>query len=122
MKDTLNFLKVIADETRLKIIMLLSKQDLCVCEIMDELAMSQPAVSHHLKILKKNKLVLDDKDGRWVFYSLNNKAFNLRLTAINNGLFAQIANNLAHRKTERNYGACMRIENELVPSNSKKVN
>jgi len=122
MQDTLDFLKVIADETRLKIILMLSRQDMCVCEIMEKLAMSQPAVSHHLRILKKNKLVTDDKDGRWVYYSLNDKVFNQRVTAVNNGLFAQINDNLVHRKTERNYSACMRIENEMEPFNSKKIN
>ncbi|KAF1085282.1 HTH-type transcriptional repressor AseR [Sporotomaculum syntrophicum] len=122
MKEMLDFLKVIVDETRLKIIFMLSMQDLCVCEIMEELAMSQPAVSHHLRILRKSNLVLDDKDGRWVFYSLNENVFKLRLAAINNGLFAQIADNLAHRKKERNYGACLRTENEMVPFNNKKVN
>jgi len=121
MKDTLDFLKVIADETRLKIILLLSKQDMCVCEIMDALAMSQPAVSHHLRILKKNNLVLDDKDGRWVYYSLNKQVFTQQLAVINNGLFQQIADNLESRKTERNYGTCLRIENEMVLFN-KKVN
>jgi len=122
MPDTLDFLKVIADETRLKIILMLSEQDMCVCEIMERLAMSQPAVSHHLRILKKNKLVTDDKDGRWVCYSLNDKVFNLRATAVNNDLFAQINDNLAHRKTERNYSACIRIESELASFNSKKIN
>ncbi len=122
MKDALDFLKVLADETRLKIIMMLSKQDMCVCEIMEELAMSQPAVSHHLRVLKKSKIVLDDKDGRWVFYSINKKIFTKQLAAINNGLFQQIANNLENRKMERNYGVCLRIENEMEPFNNKKVN
>ncbi len=122
MKNALDFFKVLADETRLKIIMMLSKQDMCVCEIMEELAMSQPAVSHHLRILKKSKVVLDDKDGRWVFYSLNKKIFTQQLAAITSGLFAQIADNLENRQTQRNYGACLRIENEMEPFNNKKVN
>jgi len=121
MQDTLDFLKVIADETRLKIILMLSKQDMCVCEIMERLAMSQPAISHHLRILKKNNLVLDDKDGRWVYYSLNKQVFTQQLAVINNGLFQQIAGNLESRKTERNYGTCLRIENEMLLFN-KKVN
>jgi DNA-binding transcriptional ArsR family regulator len=113
MKDLLDFLKLIADETRLKIIMMLSRRDMCVCEIMDELGMSQPAVSHHLRILKKNGIVRDDKDGRWVFYSLNKKVFTQRLVSINNDLFDQIRDNLENRQTHRNYGACLRIEKEV---------
>jgi DNA-binding transcriptional ArsR family regulator len=113
MKDLLDFLKLIADETRLKIIMMLSRRDMCVCEIMDELGMSQPAVSHHLRILKKKGIVRDDKDGRWVFYSLNKKVFAQRLVSINNDLFDQIRDNLENRQTHRNYGACLRIEKEV---------
>ncbi|AGL03404.1 ArsR/SmtB family transcription factor [Desulfoscipio gibsoniae] len=113
MKEVLDFLKLLADETRLKIIMMLSQRDMCVCEIMDELAMSQPAVSHHLRILKKSGIVRDDKDGRWVFYSLNQKAFARGFVSIYNDLFDQIRNNLENRQLHRDYDACLRIENEM---------
>jgi len=109
MKDVLDFLKILADETRLKIIMMLSRRDLCVCEIMDKLGMSQPAVSHHLRILKKSGIVQDDKDGRWVFYSLDKKVITQRL-GYNDDLFNQIRDNLENRQTQRNYGACLRME------------
>ncbi|TYO94429.1 ArsR/SmtB family transcription factor [Desulfallas thermosapovorans] len=113
MGDVLDFLKILADDTRLKIIMMLSRRDMCVCEIIDELAMSQPAVSHHLRILRKSGIVNDDKDGRWVFYSLNEKVFNQRLAAINNDLFSQIEENLKNRQSNRDYDACLRMENEM---------
>lgn len=113
MKDVLDFLKVLADDTRLRIIIMLSRRDMCVCEIIDELAMSQPAVSHHLRILRKSGMVNDDKDGRWVFYSLNEKVFNQRLAAINKGLFGQIDENLKKRQPNRDYDACLRMENEM---------
>lgn len=93
--------------------MMLSQRDMCVCEIMDELAMSQPAVSHHLRILKKSGIVRDDKDGRWVFYSLNQKAFARGFVSIYNDLFDQIRNNLENRQLHRDYDACLRIENEM---------
>ncbi len=108
-KDVLDFLKILADETRLKIIMMLSRRDMCVCEIMDDLGMSQPAVSHHLRLLKKSGLVRDDKDGRWVFYSLDQKVFEQRL-AYNTDLFDQLRDNLENRQTQREYGACLRME------------
>jgi DNA-binding transcriptional ArsR family regulator len=124
MKEVLKFLKILADETRLKIIMMLSQRDLCVCEIMDNLGMSQPAVSHHLRILKKSGLVRDDKDGRWVFYSLDKKVFTERL-AYNNDLFDQLRDNLENRQTHREYGACLRIEKEMKScfgTKNKKAN
>ncbi len=112
MKDALDFLKLLADETRLKIIMMLSRRDMCVCQIMAELNMSQPAVSHHLRILKKSGIVQDDKDGRWVFYSLHKEAFAERL-ASNNDLFDKLSRNLENRQRHRDYDACRRIEKEV---------
>lgn len=109
----LDFLKLIADENRLKIIMMLSRRDMCVCEIMDELGMSQPAVSHHLRVLKKGQVVRDDKDGRWVFYSLNSKFFLNQCNRVHNDLFGQILANLGNRQSHRDYGACLRLEKEL---------
>lgn len=122
MKDMLDFLKLLADETRLKIIMLLSRRDMCVCEIMAELGMSQPAVSHHLRILKKSGIVRDDKDGRWVFYSLHENVFTQRLAYIDHDLFGKIGKNIENRQTHRDYNACMRIEKEMnscIKANNK---
>ena len=119
-KDVLDFLKILADETRLKIIMMLSRRDMCVCEIMDDLGMSQPAVSHHLRLLKKSGLVQDDKDGRWVFYSLNQKVFEQRL-AYNTDLFVQLRDNLDNRQTHREYGVCMRMEKGMPSCHKAKL-
>jgi len=113
MKEVLRFLKIIADDTRLKIIDMLSHHDMCVCEIMHRLNMSQPAVSHHLRVLKKEKIVLDDKDGRWVFYSLNKEAFFNQVEHLNTDLFNSMRENLRCRTTTRDYEACKRIENTL---------
>ncbi len=51
--------------------MLLCKEEMCVCEMMTQLGISQSSVSHHLKILKQAQLVNDRRDGKWIFYSLN---------------------------------------------------
>jgi DNA-binding transcriptional ArsR family regulator len=64
--------KAISNPTRLKIVEMLSARDLCVCEIMTALKLTQPTASHHLKILKGAGLLKDEKRGKWVFYSLSN--------------------------------------------------
>lgn len=64
-------LKALADETRLAILAMLWEGEMCVCEIMDALPLSQPAVSHHLKILRQVGLVTDRREGRWVYYDLD---------------------------------------------------
>jgi DNA-binding transcriptional ArsR family regulator len=62
--------KALADETRTKILYLLSKNELCVCDIADLLEMSMPAVSHHLRLLRTMRMVTYRRDGKMVYYSL----------------------------------------------------
>ena len=62
--------RAFADETRLRILHLLSKGELCVCDLMSVLAVPQSKVSRHLGYLKRAGLVLDRKEGPWRHYSL----------------------------------------------------
>jgi len=62
--------KALADETRVNILYLLSQQELCVCDLAFLLEMSMPAVSHHLRLLNVLRLVRSRKDGKLVFYTL----------------------------------------------------
>ncbi|NLW46640.1 MAG: helix-turn-helix transcriptional regulator [Firmicutes bacterium] len=63
--------KVLGDETRTKILYLLAQRKLCVCDIAAILEMSLPAVSHHLRLLKALRLVQYERDGKMVYYSLD---------------------------------------------------
>ncbi len=62
--------KALADETRLKILGLLRAREMCVCEVMVALDLTQPTASHHLGILENVGLIKDRKEGKWVFYSV----------------------------------------------------
>ena len=62
--------KALGDETRLRIVALLSHGELCVCHIQDALELSQPNVSRQLSILRAAGLVEDRRDGSWVYYRL----------------------------------------------------
>lgn len=64
--------KALADETRLRILKLLEVREMCVCEVMVALELTQPTASHHLGILENVGLVKDRKEGKWVFYSVAN--------------------------------------------------
>ena len=64
------FFKALADPIRLRILGLLSSREMCVCEVMVALDLTQPTASHHLRILENVGLVKDRKEGKWVFYSL----------------------------------------------------
>jgi DNA-binding transcriptional ArsR family regulator len=62
--------KALADENRLRILSLLKTHEMCVCEVMVALDLTQPTASHHLRILENVGLVKDRKEGKWVFYSI----------------------------------------------------
>jgi DNA-binding transcriptional ArsR family regulator len=64
------FFKALADETRLRIVKLLGVREMCVCEVMVALGLTQPTASHHLGLLENAGLVKDRKEGKWVFYSI----------------------------------------------------
>ena len=65
------FFKALADEIRLRILSLLATREMCVCEVMVALDLTQPTASHHLGILESEGLVKHRKEGKWVFYSLS---------------------------------------------------
>ncbi len=71
MKKELGLFKALSDETRLRIMALLSKRNLCVCQLEWTLGLSQAKVSRHLTVLKNAGLVRDRREGLWVFYSLS---------------------------------------------------
>jgi ArsR family transcriptional regulator len=70
MKAFLKIMKALSDPNRLKIVKMLQRRTLCVCEIQNALGISQPNASKHLKILEEAGLVESDKDGLWVNYGL----------------------------------------------------
>ena len=70
--DCVEFCKALADDTRQRILtMLLEEGEKCVGDIVAEFDMSQPTISHHLGVLKQFNLVTSRKEGKQVFYTIN---------------------------------------------------
>ncbi len=65
--------KVLSDPTRLKIVLAVSKKELCVFDIAELLGVTESAISHQLRMLKTLRLVKQRKDGKMVFYSLDDE-------------------------------------------------
>jgi ArsR family transcriptional regulator len=61
----------LSDPLRVQIIELLRSQELCVCDLSEQLKISQSKLSFHLKTLKEAGLVRHRQEGRWIYYSLN---------------------------------------------------
>lgn len=68
--------KVFADPKRLKIIDMLSDGELCACRILEEFQITQPTLSHDMKLLTDIDLVIPRKEGKWTHYSLNLNKMN----------------------------------------------
>lgn len=71
--DLAEFFKVFGDTTRIKILYVLMKSEMCVCDIAAILGMTQSAISHQLRFLKQSRLVKYRKEGKTVFYSLDDE-------------------------------------------------
>lgn len=71
LQDVSDLFKVFSDSTRIKIIFALFKSEMCVCDIAALLEMNQSAISHQLRVLKQSRLVKYRKDGKSVYYSLD---------------------------------------------------
>ena len=69
--DLAELFKIFGDVTRVKIIYALLEREMCVCDIATLLEMTQSAISHQLRVLKKARLVKFRKEGKTVFYSLD---------------------------------------------------
>jgi ArsR family transcriptional regulator len=68
--DLAELFKVFGDSTRIRILFVLFEAEVCVCDLAEELHMTQSAISHQLRILKQSKLVKSRREGKSVFYSL----------------------------------------------------
>lgn len=69
--DLAELFKVFGDTTRVKILCALFESEMCVCDISELLNMTQSSISHQLRVLKNAKLVKNRKEGKSVYYSLN---------------------------------------------------
>ena len=68
--------KALGDENRVQILKMLTGGELCACKILDAFNITQPTLSHHMKILTDCNLVNSRKEGKWTYYSINNETFS----------------------------------------------
>lgn len=66
-----SLLKIVGDKTRLTILGYLKEKELCVCDLVDLLGMSQPGISQHLKKLRVAGIILERREGTWAYFRLN---------------------------------------------------
>jgi ArsR family transcriptional regulator, arsenate/arsenite/antimonite-responsive transcriptional repressor len=82
MKQQIRIFKALGDQSRIRILKMLEIRPLCVCEITDVLNLATSTVSKHLSLLRDAGLILDEKEGKWVNYKLNNAPDNDMVTEL----------------------------------------
>lgn len=63
--------KAFCDENRIKILRLLADGEKCACKLLEEMNVTQPTLSHHMKILCDSEIVVGRKEGKWMYYSIS---------------------------------------------------
>ena len=71
MERAVKIFSALSDETRIKIFLLLRDSELCVCELASILGMEQSRISHGLRVLREADLVANEREGKWIIYSVN---------------------------------------------------
>jgi ArsR family transcriptional regulator len=82
MDITVKLFKALSDQSRLRILKALQSKTLCVCEIREMLNLANSTVSEHLRILKDTGFIVEEKDGKWVNYSIHPNPGDSRIVAI----------------------------------------
>lgn len=70
-KKTAIIFKAFCDENRIKILQLLSEGEKCACKLLEEMNITQPTLSHHMKILCDSGIIEGRKEGKWMHYSIS---------------------------------------------------
>lgn len=73
-KQAEKIFKILGEPNRFRILSFLIEGEQCVCKIQGHLKLPQNLVSHHLNIMKKNKILVLRKQGKWMFYSINKES------------------------------------------------
>ena len=75
--------KALGDPHRQNILRLLARQEMGACEIIQAIGLAQPTIAHHLRILKQANLIISQKEGKFVFYTLNKDGLKEFLEQLN---------------------------------------
>ena len=75
--------KAFCDENRIRIIKLLRSGEKCACKLLDEIHVTQPTLSHHMKILCDSGIVVGRKEGKWTHYSISSEGAEYAIECLN---------------------------------------
>ncbi|WAC07238.1 MAG: metalloregulator ArsR/SmtB family transcription factor [Thermodesulfobacteriota bacterium] len=109
MKKIANIFKAFSDDTRLRVIKLLQERELCVCELMQVLDMSQPRISRHMSVLKNAGLVDDRREGKWVHYSLKKENQDKKIKILLNAMVVMANDDVVVKADQKKLKKAVRL-------------
>ena len=109
MKKIANIFKALSDDTRLRVVKLLQERELCVCELMQVLDMSQPRISRHMSVLKNAGLVEDRREGKWVHYSLRKETQGKEIKILLDAMVVMANDDAIIRADKKNLKKAIRL-------------
>ena len=98
--DLKHFFQLLSDDTRLRSVLLLHAEgELCVCELVTALGLIQPKVSRHLAALRDAQVLVDRRDGQWIYYRLNARLPDWAKQVVQSAVHSDTGKSLLRRDT-----------------------
>ena len=114
MVEILNITKALADENRIRALMLLTEGELCVCQIIEMLGLAPSTVSKHMSILRQAGLVKAQKQGRWMHYSLADEGCSKEVDQILDWLSSGLKEDAVIQKDREKLKSMLMIDKETL--------
>ncbi len=114
--------KALADENRVRALLALRENELCLCQIIEFLGLAPSTVSKHMSILKQARLVDTRKSGRWVFYRLSDENSAPEIQEATSWIFRSLSGDPSVRQDEHRLKKILKIDVEVLCSQTRKLN
>ena len=114
MFEFLNITKALAEENRIRILMALQGQELCVCQLIELLQLAPSTVSKHMSVLRQARLVTGRKDGRWMYYRLADYNEPMAATQALGWLKTSLAGERRIREDTKRLKEILKIDREVL--------
>ncbi|MCF7975798.1 MAG: metalloregulator ArsR/SmtB family transcription factor [Phycisphaerae bacterium] len=120
MQDILAITKALADENRLRALMMLREQELCACQVIEVLGLAPSTVSKHMTILRQAGLVQARKEGRWMYYRLPQRSAAKPVKEALSFVKANLAESVQAKQDDKKLQRVLSVDRELLCKNQIK--
>ena len=120
MYEFLNITKALAEENRLRILLALDAQELCVCQIIELLELAPSTVSKHMSVLRQARLIDGRKDGRWMYFRLADENAPIEVKEAIAWVKKSLTENERIREDARRLKEILKIDREVLCSQKSR--